>query len=64
VGVDAEKGNYPIAWMCRQLGVPRSSFYTWRHQAATITATADARRQVLDELVGEILDDSRVPTST
>jgi hypothetical protein len=25
--IDAEKATYTIAWMCRLLGVPRSSFY-------------------------------------
>ena len=55
--IDAEKANYPIAWMCRQLGVPRSSFYAWRAQADTTTATT-ARRQLLAELVVEIFDDS------
>jgi putative transposase len=56
--IDAEKANYPIAWMCRQLGVPRSSFYAWRHQVDTTTATA-ARRRVLGELVVEVFDDNR-----
>jgi len=32
--------------MCRQLGVARSSFYTWRARAGTITAT-QARREAL-----------------
>src|SRR5690349_7680974 len=27
--IDAEKANYKIAWMCRLLEVPRSSFYAW-----------------------------------
>jgi putative transposase len=27
--IEAEKANYPITWMCRQLGVARSSFYAW-----------------------------------
>jgi transposase InsO family protein len=44
--IDAEKATYPIVWMCRLLGVPRSSFYAWRARAATETATA-ARRRLL-----------------
>ena len=56
--IEAEKANYPIAWMCRQLAVPRSSFYAWRAAADTVTATA-ARRQVLAELVAKVFDDSR-----
>ena len=42
--IDAEKANYSIAWMCRQLQAPRSSFYAWRHQADTVTATATRRQ--------------------
>jgi transposase InsO family protein len=42
--IDAEKANYPVAWMCRLLGVPRSSFYAWQARAATETATAARRR--------------------
>ena len=42
--IEAEKASYPIAWMCDQLGVARSSFYAWRAAADTVTATA-ARRQ-------------------
>jgi transposase InsO family protein len=56
--IEAEKANYPIAWMCRQLAVPRSSFYAWRAAADTVTATA-ARRQVLAELVAKVFEDSR-----
>ena len=37
--------------------MPRSSFYAWRAQADTATATT-ARRQLLAELVGEVFDDS------
>jgi putative transposase len=44
--IEAEKAIYPIAWMCRLLGVPRSSFYAWRAQVATETATAARRRQL------------------
>jgi putative transposase len=42
--IDAEKASYKIAWMCRMLGVPRSSFYAWRNRAESATA---ARRREL-----------------
>jgi putative transposase len=42
--IDAEKAHYKISWMCRLLGVPRSSFYAWRSKAETRTA---ARRRQL-----------------
>ena len=42
--IDAEKANYKVAWMCRLLAVPRSSFYAWRNKAETATA---ARRREL-----------------
>ena len=42
--IEAEKASYPIAWMCRLLAVPRSSFYAWRRQVAGETATAARRR--------------------
>ena len=56
--IEAEKATYPIVWMCRQLDVPRSSFYAWRAAADSITATA-ARRQVLAKPIGKVFDDSR-----
>jgi putative transposase len=46
--IDAEKANYAISWMCRLLGVPRSSFYSWRHRAQ---APAAARRR---EMAGHV----------
>ncbi len=42
--IDAEKATYPIAWMCRLLQVPRSSFYAWTNRAETPT---QARRRML-----------------
>ena len=44
--IEAEKATYPIAWMCRLLQVPRSSFYAWRAQVAGETASAARRRQL------------------
>jgi len=56
--IEAEKANYPIIWMCQQLGVARSSFYEWRRQASTETATA-ARRRELAELISEVFTEQR-----
>src|SRR5699024_2850493 len=56
--IEAEKDNYPIAWMCDQLQVPRSTFYAWRERAEHLTAT-QARREVLKELIGEEFDRQR-----
>jgi putative transposase len=42
--------------MCQLLGVPRSSFYAWRHQAETPTA---ARRRELAALVKAAFDEVR-----
>ena len=42
--IDAEKANYPIAFMCRLLRVPRSSFYAWANRVETPT---QARRRTL-----------------
>jgi putative transposase len=54
--IEAEKANYRIAWMCRMLLVPRSSFYAWRNRVETPTA---ARRRELAEHVRRIFDESR-----
>ena len=56
--IDAEKANYRIAWMCSMLKVPRSSFYQWRRQVDTVTATA-ARRAGLAVLVAEVFAEFR-----
>jgi transposase InsO family protein len=54
--IDAEKACYPVAWMCRLLGVPRSSFYAWRSRAETPTA---ARRRELAAHVRRVFDEGR-----
>jgi putative transposase len=54
--IDAEKASYPVAWMCRLLGVPRSSFYAWRSRAETPTA---ARRRELAVHVRRVFDEGR-----
>ena len=54
--IEAEKANYTIAWMCRLLQVPRSSFYAWRNRVETPTA---ARRRELAAQVARVFDDSR-----
>ena len=54
--IDAEKANYKIAWMCRLLGVPRSSFYAWRNKAETATA---ARRRELAAQVCRVFEAGR-----
>jgi len=46
--IEVEKANYDVAWMCRLLRVPRSSFYAWRNRAET---AGQARRR---ELAGEV----------
>jgi putative transposase len=54
--IDAEKATYSVVWMCRMLGVPRSSFYARRHRAESITG---ARRRELGEHIQQIFDQSR-----
>jgi putative transposase len=54
--IDAEKATYKIAWMCRVLDVPRSSFYAWRNRAETPAA---ARRRELAVLVKKVFGDGR-----
>jgi transposase InsO family protein len=54
--IEAEKDNYKVAWMCRLLGVARSSFYAWRTRVETPTA---ARRRELSRLIKKAFDDAR-----
>ncbi len=54
--IDAEKATYPVAWMCRLLKVPRSSFYAWRNRAETPSA---ARRRQLAAQVRRVFTAGR-----
>jgi len=54
--IEAEKANYSLAWMCRLLKVPRSSFYAWRNRVESPTA---ARRRELALQVTRVFTDSR-----
>jgi hypothetical protein len=54
--IDAEKATYPVVWMCRMPGVPRSTFYAWRNRTEPATA---ARRRELAGHVRRVFTASR-----
>jgi putative transposase len=54
--VERERANYPIATMCRVLGVSTSGYYAWRSRPASPRSLADAG---LTEVIREIHTDSR-----
>lgn len=43
VFVEAEKANFPIAFMCSRLGVSRAGYYAWQRRPPSARDRADAR---------------------
>ena len=54
--IDAERANYPVAMLCRALGVSKSGYYAWRSRPPS-----QRRRQntLLTEKIREIHSRSR-----
>ncbi len=48
--IEAEKANFPVAFMCRTLQVSPSGFYEWRGRPASVRAIADGQ---LTETIAE-----------
>jgi putative transposase len=49
--IDAEKGNFPIAFMCGRLGVSVSGYYAWIKRPPSTRAVADARLSTTIQLI-------------
>jgi putative transposase len=54
--VDDEKAHYPVATMCRVLGVSSSGSYAWRSRPSSGRPLADA---ILTEVIKDIHTDGR-----
>jgi putative transposase len=54
--IDAEKANYPVAVLCRMLGVSKSGYYAWRSRPPSERRRQDA---LLTEKIREIHSRSR-----
>ncbi len=54
--IDAERANYPVAVLCRMLGVSKSGYYAWRSRPPSERRRQDA---LLTEKIREIHSSSR-----
>lgn len=54
--IDAEKTLFPIAFMCRRLGVSKAGYYAWKDRPLAKRAVADAR---ITKLIHQIHAGSR-----
>ncbi len=54
--MEAEKANFPVAMLCRLLGVSRSGYYAWRQRPPSARVRAD---QGLGRRIREIHEQSR-----
>jgi putative transposase len=54
--IDAERANYPVAMLCRLLGVSKSGYYAWRKRPPSKRVREDV---VLTEKIREIHSRSR-----
>ena len=52
----ADSDAFPVAFMCRQLGVSRSGYYAWRTAGSSQRATDDA---ALTTLIATLYRDGR-----
>lgn len=54
--IDAEKTSFPIAFICRRLGVSKAGYCAWHGRPAAQRVVADAR---LSKLIHQIHAGSR-----
>ncbi len=54
--IDAEKTSFPIAFMCRRLGVSRAGYFAWKGRPPSPHAVTDAR---ISEIIHQVHAGSR-----